>query len=115
MSTLLHAKGLPKDFIGSVTKVLHSYIHESDLSLEFTAELCGMSKRSLQRKLKVTGTHYSEILENVRFDVACDMLQKPDMNVADIAHTLGYSDSSHFSRAFRRISGINPLGYRKQH
>ena len=112
--TLLHGEGLPKDFIGSVTKVLHSYIHESDLSLQLTAELCGISKRSLQRKLKKTGTHYSDILENVRFDVACDMLQKPEMNVTDIAHTLGYSDSSHFSRAFRRISGINPKSYRKQ-
>lgn len=114
VSTLLHAEGLPKNLVGSVTKILHSYIHESDLSLEFTAELCCMSKRSLQRKLKLTGTHYSEILENVRFDVACDMLQKPDINVEGIAQYLGYSDASHFSRAFRRISGISPRGYRKQ-
>ena len=94
--------------------MLHSYIHESDLSLKVTAELCGFSKRSLQRKLQASGTHYSDILENVRFDAACDMLKNTEMNVTDIAQTLGYSDSSHFSRAFRRISGINPLGYRKQ-
>ena len=114
VSPLLRDECLPKDFICSLTKVLHSYIHESDLNLKFTAELCGFSKRSLQRKLQESGTNFTNILDSVRYDVASEMLKKSDMKVTDIAHTLGYSDSGHFTRTFRRISGTTPLEYRKQ-
>jgi AraC-like DNA-binding protein len=43
------------------------------------------------------------------------MLRDPDAKVTDIAHTLGYSDSAHFARAFRRIAGVNPRVYRRQY
>jgi AraC-like DNA-binding protein len=115
VSSQLIINGLPKDFHGSLSKVLHSYIHESDLNIEFAASLCDMSKRSLQRKLAASGTHYSELVDSVRFESACNMLHDPDVKITDIAHTLGYSDTSHFSRAFRRIAGISPRQYRRHY
>ena len=99
------------DLVGSLRQVLHAYVEESDLSLEFAAELCNTSKRSLQRKLGNMGTSYSEVLDQARFDVSSRMLRDPDMKVLDVAHRLGYSDPTHFSRAFRRIAGVNPREY----
>jgi len=101
------------DFVGSLEQVLHAYIQGTDLSIAFAAGLCDTSKRSLQRKLTDAGTCYSSVLDKVRFHTACRMLQDRDMKVADIAHRLGYSDPTHFSRAFRRIAGINPREYRQ--
>lgn len=114
-SLQLDYEALPKDFVDSLTTMLQSYIYERDLSIAFAASLCDMSKRSLQRKLAASGTHYSEILDNVRFNAACDMLRDPDMKVTEIAYKLGYNDSSHFSRAFRRVAGISPRQYQKQY
>ena len=108
-----HYEPLSNDFVGSLKQVLHAYIQERDLSIEFAAALCDTSKRSLQRKLSGMGTRYSEVLDQVRFHTACRMLQDSDMKVADVAHQLGYSDPTHFSRAFRRISGVNPRLYRQ--
>jgi AraC-like DNA-binding protein len=84
------------------------------LSIELAAELCGTSKRSLQRKLKEMGTNYREVLGRTRFRAACEMLQNQNMAVADIALHLEYSDGTHFARAFRRIAGVSPRVYRQQ-
>ena len=86
---------------------------EQDLNIEFAARLCNMSKRGLQRKLAAEGTRYSNVRDQVRFDTAKRMLQDRDRNVTDISHLLGYSDPTHFTRAFRRIAGVTPRVYRQ--
>jgi len=101
------------DFVGSLKQVLRSYIPASDLGIEFAAELCNTSTRSLQRTLAENGTRYSEVLDQARFDVASELLQDADIKVTDVAIQLGYSDSAHFSRAFKRIAGVNPRVYRQ--
>jgi len=103
------------DLVGSLRQTLRSYVEERDLNIEFAAEMCLTSKRSLQRKLRNAGTRYSKVLDLARFDVASQMLQDPDMKVLDVAHRLRYSDPAHFSRAFRRIAGVNPREYRMAH
>jgi AraC-like DNA-binding protein len=105
--------GFSTDFVGSFKQVMLSYIQERDLSIDFAAGLCDMSKRSLQRRLSAAGTRYSEVLDQVRFDAATRMLQDHGNSVADIALHLGYSDLTHFSRAFRRIAGVCPRTYRQ--
>jgi len=102
------------NFAGSLKQVMKTYVQECDLAIDFAAELCNTSTRSLQRKLSNANTRYSEVVDQVRFDVASDMLQDADVTVTDVAHSLGYSDSAHFSRAFRRIAGVNPRAYRQQ-
>ena len=112
-STILDCDTVSNDFVGSLKQVLQSYIQKSDLGIEFAAELCNTSKRSLQRTLTENGTRYSEVLDQTRFDAASELLQDLDIKVTDVAHQLGYSDSAHFSRAFKRIAGVNPRVYRE--
>lgn len=102
------------DFAYSLKQVLQTYLRESDLSIEFAADLCNISKRSLQRRLTEAGTRYSEVLDQARFNAASELLQNPDIKITDVAHELGYSDSAHFTRAFRRTAGVAPRRYRKQ-
>jgi AraC-like DNA-binding protein len=112
-SSPLHYESVPDDFVASLEQVLLAYIQERDLNIELAAGLCNMGKRTLQRTLTEMGTHYSEVLDHARFRAACRMLQGPNMKVTDVSHRLGYSDPTHFSRAFRRIAGVNPQLYRK--
>ena len=106
---------LPMDFICSLEQVLGAYMGEVGMDIDSTAKLCNMSKRSLQRKLEKLGTRYSVVLDHARFHVAARLLQDPDTKVTDIAHRLNYSDMSHFSRSFHRISGVSPCEYRLLH
>ena len=108
-------KTVPIGFVAELTEALRACLGEQELSIELATDLCGMSKRSLQRKLSASDTRFSELVDRVRFDAASDLLRDPDVKVTDVANTLGYSDSAHFARAFRRIAGVNPRAYRQQH
>ena len=113
-SPLSDYETLPENFVNSLETILLSYVQESDLSIELAAEICEMSKRSLQRKLKGMGTNYSELLRHARFRAASQMLQNIDITATDVAYQLGYSKESHFARAFRRLAGVSPNVYRQQ-
>lgn len=106
-----HFVELPQDFVNSVKQVLHSYVYEKNLSVEFVSGACDMSKRTLQRRLAEQGTCYSEALDQVRFDVAKRLLLDGHKSITEISKLLGYSHVTHFSRAFRRIAGITPHLY----
>jgi AraC-like DNA-binding protein len=48
-----------------------------------------------------------------RISEACDKLCYTDMNISEIADSLGYSNVHNFSRAFREAMNISPSNYRK--
>jgi AraC-like DNA-binding protein len=100
-------------FPESLTQLLTTYALEKQLSIEFASELCNLSKRTLQRRLRESNTCYSTLLDQARINVARRMLKDRSIKVIDIARLLGYSDASNFGRAFRRVTGVNPRTYRK--
>jgi AraC-like DNA-binding protein len=73
----------------------------------------GVSVRTLQRRLSGMGLSYSSLLEDVRYRQAQALLRDTDTSMTEIARLLGYSDASHFSRAFRRWGQQCPTVYRR--
>lgn len=84
-------------------------------SAEEVAGLLAMHRRTLSRHLNVEGTGFREIVNEVRFEVACRLLRGTDFSSAQIASALGYSEASAFTRAFRRWSGQTPGAWRAEH
>ncbi|WP_028316978.1 AraC family transcriptional regulator [Desulfatibacillum aliphaticivorans] len=82
-------------------------------SIETTAQSMGISPRSLQRHLRNQGTSFTEILDETRKHLAENLIRYPHLSVTDVAFQLGYSDSSNFSRAFRRWFGKSPNMYKR--
>ena len=80
--------------------------------IDWVASKLKTSRRSLQRSLDAEGCSFSLVLEDLLKDRASILLRSTDRDVTDIALQLGYSDSAHFSRAFRRWTGIAPSRYR---
>jgi AraC-like DNA-binding protein len=66
----------------------------------------------LQRRLAQSGSTYSEIVQEARFSTASALLADSDLNIADIAFAAGYDNAPHFSRAFKRLTGMTPREYR---
>jgi AraC-like DNA-binding protein len=64
--------------------------------------------------LEEEGLTYSRLVEKVRFERAIYWLSDPSIQSVDISADLGYSDAAHFSRAFKRWTGLSPREYRRQ-
>lgn len=64
-------------------------------------ERMGISKRTLQRRLKKDGISFREILDETRFWLASEFLKQGDMSKTKIAYRLGYSDPNSFYRVYK--------------
>jgi len=72
------------------------------------------SARSLQRRLNAQGTSFTQVLTDTRLSVAARMLTGSAGSVAEIGYRCGFADQAHFTRAFRRHTGITPSRYKAQ-
>ena len=80
---------------------------------ESVARALYMSSRKLQRQLQSAGTTFNALLNEIRQDLAQKYLGEEDTSMTEIAFLLGFSESSAFSRAFKRWMGVSPTKYRK--
>lgn len=81
-------------------------------SLADVAALVERHPRTLQQDLKAAGTHFGEVLRQVRQQLACTHLADSDIDLTRLASDLGYADLSAFSRAFRQWTGRSPRQWR---
>ncbi|MEL4073405.1 helix-turn-helix transcriptional regulator [Ochrobactrum sp. GPK 3] len=94
--------------------MLPPYLDAGLPTLAEIAEMAGVSIRTFQRKLSNAGFVYSDILDTVRFERSSNLLRESNAKIIDIAFASGYSDPAHFTRAFRRVSGVTPRQFREQ-
>ncbi|GEM79905.1 helix-turn-helix domain-containing protein [Vibrio superstes] len=97
-------------FSDTVFDLVESYSREQNLSITEAADILGLSERTLQRKLKAESTTYRNIKDSVLYSLSCQMMQQ-GQNLTYIAEQLGFQNISHFSRAFRRITGVTATEY----
>jgi AraC-like DNA-binding protein len=83
-----------------------------EASAEETAKQLHMSPRTLQRKLAEAQTTYVQLVDDTRKDLALRYLEDPRRSITDITFSLGFSQPSAFTRAFRRWTGLAPSEYR---
>jgi AraC-like DNA-binding protein len=100
------------DFPTSLKRVLKAYLPDGYPAIELAADITGMSVRTLQRNLARSRLTYSKLVEVARFEAASELLREPGAKIIDVAYAVGYEDPSHFSRAFRRVTGTSPRGFR---
>lgn len=97
-----------------VRRVLARELQGGNPIIDNVANQLGLHTKTLTRRLRDEGTSHSELLEQLRREFAQRYLAVPDLNVAEVAFLLGYSDASAFHKAFRRWFGVAPLAFRHQ-
>lgn len=106
------------EIIDSVRQAAITLLPTGRPTLVCVAEEMGTSKRTLQRQLALSGLTYSEVLNDILYHTACQLLNEPVIKIRVIAKALGYGDAASFTRTFVRWRGITPSTYqrnRKQH
>jgi AraC-like DNA-binding protein len=94
--------------------MLPSYLDDRIPTIAEIAEMAGISIRTFQRKLSGAGVSYSDLLDGARFENAAKLLRDTNAKIIDVAFSSGYSDPAHFTRAFRRFSGVTPRKFRSK-
>jgi AraC-like DNA-binding protein len=82
-------------------------------SADAAAAALGIHRRTMARRLAADGLTFKQLVSDLRFELACDMLTTTSAPMAQIAEMLGYSDQTVFSRAFSRRFGRPPSQLRK--
>jgi AraC-like DNA-binding protein len=83
-------------------------------SVDRVAEVLGVSRRTLNRRLADEGTSFKALLEDTRFAMARQLLRETRLPAIEIAAALHYTTPSAFSRAFRSWTrGTTPRRIRK--
>jgi AraC-like DNA-binding protein len=108
----MRAVRLPSSRI--VRAAIVASLRHGDTTLDSTAHALKISGRTLQRHLGRMGTSHSEMLAEVRLNIACRLLADSSKRLSDIAKFLGYTNASSFSRSFARLMKIQPVVYRRQ-
>jgi AraC-like DNA-binding protein len=96
-----------------VKAVIIDQLPSGNVTDENVARALYMSSRKLQRQLQSAGTTFYTLLDEVRQDLAQKYLREPDNSITEIGFLLGFSESSAFSRAFKRWMGVPPSEFRK--
>jgi len=108
-------RALPAGLVPSVEAFVASMLGVQEPRIEPVAEATGMSPRTLQRRLAEAGVSYAELVSQTRLRLAREQLVVSEEKIVDIALALGYADAAHFTRAFKRWTGLAPVAYRTMH
>jgi AraC-like DNA-binding protein len=106
-------KRLRQDLAAELNTVLAAWSGVGGPSVSAVASALGLKVRTLNRLMKYAGINLNQMLEEKRYETAREMLRDATVPIRSIAWSLGYTDASAFSRAFRRWSGLTPTEWRQ--
>jgi AraC-like DNA-binding protein len=84
-----------------------------EATLETTAEVLGLTARTLQRRLGAKGTSFADERGKLLVRRATELLRDESLPVESVAERLGYTSRAAFERAFQRWTGKTPSAARR--
>lgn len=94
-----------------------SYINNnyaSEISLNQISNELFISSCYLSRSFKkITGSSFTDYVNNVRVLEAKKLLKTTNLSVTSIALSVGFKNATHFGRIFKKATGYTPLQYKK--
>lgn len=102
-----------QSFITKMNNIITMNVENPKFSVEDLADKLGVSRVQLYRKVKaIIGINISDHINNVKLEKAAELLKSNDMNISEIAYSLGFSSPNYFSTAFKNKFGVSPKEYK---
>lgn len=121
MTSRLQTEEKPRDEQNTGSFIVNramAYMEEhyaEKITLQDVAERCYVSQWHLSKLLhKYADQSFYDILNRIRIDAAKDLMTDPKLKVGDIGLMVGYSDTAHFSRIFKKLVGCSANEYRNR-
>ena len=100
-------------WVAQITSCIETYYREK-LTLEYLADLCHGSPYHLHRTFKrIKGMTPVDYIQQTRINKAKEFLIQTNAAIADIAISVGMSNTSYFVTLFKKKTGYTPTEYRE--
>lgn len=107
-------KGNDQILMEKMMAYISEHIIESEMSVETIADAVGISRAQLQRRVKdITGLSVGTFVRELRLKQAAQLLRQGDVDISQVAYTVGFSAPNVFSTAFKKYFGVSPSEYMK--
>lgn len=98
--------------LGNLMLYLEENLADKQLSVEMISRHLGMSRSTLYNKLfELTGQTPVEYIRSIKLDKAMFLLEKSNMNIAQIAYSVGFATPKYFAKSFKAKFNILPSDY----
>lgn len=97
-------------FVARVRQAIVDRLPHGAPTLEDVARACGVSVRTLQRRLGESGSSFRALCDAVRSDVSSVYVDDRDKTLEQVAALVGFAQASGLVRAYRRWTGKTPRG-----
>lgn len=85
------------------------------ISAEQMASMLGMSLSKFSRFFRsATGNSFSDFVNQVRINKACQLLMNTDQYVTNVCYEVGFNNVANFNRRFLQLKGITPREFRRK-
>ena len=102
-------------FITKMNEIIKSNFEDPKFSVEDLADKLNLSRVQLYRKVKaIIGINISDHINNIKLEKAAELLKANQMNISEIAYSLGFSTPNYFSTAFKNKFGVSPKEYKNE-
>ncbi len=102
--------------LNRIMAVINDNLYNSDLKIDMICDEVGISRVHLHRKMKeLTNQTPHDFIKNLRLKQAARLLSKKGSSVTDVMYRCGFSSSTSFSTMFRRMYGLTPRDYKREH
>ena len=99
-------------FIAKLNDLIKEKISEADFDRNYLANELGLSLSNLYRKIKsLTDMSPAEYIKSIRLKFAVELLKTTNLNMTEISLEIGFNNSAHFSREFKKQFGVSPKDY----
>lgn len=103
-----------KNINGIIMYLLSNY--QEKIQLSQLTDIFNINRTSLNEYFKeATGQTVMNYLIHLRIHLAMAMLKETALQVSEIMYRVGFVNTSHFIRSFKKITGMSPLEYREIH
>lgn len=103
-----------KTFADRLTEVINKNLSNPDFTVDDFADAMSLGHTILYRKVKgITGYAPKSYLRIMRMKKAAELLLDPNVNISEVAYSVGLSDPLYFSKCFKQQFGVTPSSYRK--
>jgi AraC-like DNA-binding protein len=103
-----------KDLVDQVRRSLRKRLASGSCSCDELSRRFSVHRRTMNRHLKAAGTGFRTVLDELRFEVARQLVSDTELPLAQISAALNFSEPAAFTRAFERWSGgISPHRWRR--